>query len=146
MRKGRRLFVAAVCAIALAGCSSSMTSGSGTTSTINSPPTSFHTFQSLVLWQSSGQGNENGRAFTIPNWASNWTETWTLRCPYSYGGSINLIFQGIPQDSQTSDFGADQVYNRPGSWHGVNYFYDHGTFQPQMTATCPWTERVVAHS
>jgi len=113
--------------------------GAGATTTV---PTKFH--PPVVLYQASGSGDENGPTFTIPAWASSWKETWSLRCPYSYGGSITVLYQGIPEATQVSDFGADQDYQGPGAWHGTNYNYDHGRFAPQVSATCPWTERVVA--
>jgi hypothetical protein len=135
-----------VAAIGIAGCGNTTSTAAGTTTTLGAPPTSQRTPQPLVLWQASGNGDgeENGPAFTIPAWASSWQEAWTLRCPDSYGGSISVIFQGIPENTQESDFGADQDYNRPGAWHGTNYFYDHGRFAPEVTETCPWTERIVA--
>jgi hypothetical protein len=53
-----------------------------------------------------------------------------------------VIFQGVPAATQLSDFGADQNYSQPGRWHGTNYFYDHGQFAPEVSATCPWTEMI----
>ena len=117
---------------------SSGSTGAQTTSA----PSTYH--QPRILWQASGSGDLNGPAFTIPAWASGWKEAWSLRCPYSYGGSISVIFQGIPEATQTSDFGADQDYQGPGAWRSTNFLYDHGRFAPEVTATCPWTEKVIA--
>jgi hypothetical protein len=119
-------------AVGIVGCSTS-------TSTSAEPPP-----RPLVLWQASGSGDENGPAFIIPAWASSWKEAWSLRCPYSYGGSITVIYRGIPEATQQSDFGADQDYHGPGAWRGTNYLYDHGRFAPEVSATCPWTEKIVA--
>lgn len=145
-----RPLLAVAVAATLAACGSSSKPTAVTTNDLPIRPTTTTTAaprQPLVLWQASGDGNGtlNGPAFTIPAWASSWTEAWTLRCSDYYGGSLIVTFQGIPENTQQSDFGANQVYNRPGAWHGTNYFYDHGRFAPEVvTATCPWTERIVA--
>ena len=94
-----------------------------------------------VIFSTSGSGVGSTRPFTIPASDRAWQINWSYNCS-AFGSSGNFDYD-VNQGTQTdfNDLGPNQL--GPGG-HGVEHYYDHGTFNLQVDSECSWTVQVVA--
>ena len=93
-----------------------------------------------VLWSASGSGSQSGPKFAVPAGARQWLEVWQYDCS-SYGSRGNFIasITGYGSAQYTTDSGVNQLGN---GGHGINHYFDTGTFSIQIISECDWTETI----
>ena len=93
-----------------------------------------------VIFSTSGSGIASTRPFTIPAGDKEWQINWSYNCA-KFGGSGNFDYT-VNQGTQPNynDFGPNQL---GASGHGIEHYYDHGTFNLQVNSECSWTIQVI---
>lgn len=117
-----------------------------TTSTfaVRPPPPPPSTQPAVVpLLNQTGSGDASLQAFTVPSGATLWGIGWSYDCS-GFGSRGNFIVNIVrPGGGFTSNQGVNELGT---SGHSVEYYYDHGPFQLEISSECNWSIKVAAQN